>query len=183
MAIKTRVTVTALIAALTVSFTVPVASATPVHSNTQTMEQDSLQVEDSFDDSIPDEVMLTAIEEASEEFPDPTADPEGYERAITHSVQRQMGHNEGVAPRIAPAVIIGARIAMCAASAYPSLAALDGNAGYAHNAGLMGNILASCIGGGLAGPTVAKWIMKNPRIFGGILNSIGLGHLAADSAQ
>lgn len=183
MATRHHASLTALIATLTFSFAMPVANAAPVPSDAQMREQAPLQIEDSFDNSIPDEIMLTAIEEASEKIPDPTADPEGYEQAITQSVRQQMGQNDGVSLRVAPAVIIGARIAMCAASAYPSLAALDADAGYAHNAGLMGNILASCIGGGLAGPTVAKWIVNNPRIFGGILNSIGLGHLAADSAQ
>lgn len=183
MAIRNHATLTALIATLAFSFAMPVASAAPSPFDKQMREHASLQIEDSFDDSIPDEVMLRAIEDASEEIPDPTADPEGYEQAITQSVRQQMGQQDGVSPRVAPVVIIGARIAMCAASAYPSLAALDADAGYAHNAALMGNILASCIGGGLAGPTVAKWIVNNPRIFGGILNSIGLGHLAADSAQ
>ncbi|UQV58293.1 hypothetical protein L9H78_00370 [Corynebacterium pseudodiphtheriticum] len=47
----------------------------------------------------------------------------------------------------------------------------------------MGNILVSCIGGGVAGKTVGNWILKNPKTFGTILNAIGLGHLAGDSRQ
>lgn len=136
-----------------------------------------------FNDSIPEDVLIKAVQEAASTVSDPTSNPEAFEEAITASIQRQTTDENRVMPRALPLVIIGARIAGCAAGAYTSFSALDPNAGYSHNAMVMGSILVGCIGGGVTGKAVGQWILNNPRTFGVILNTIGLGHLAGDTPR
>ena len=183
MALRNRSHVLAAIALLTMPFAAPIASAAPSQSSNAVHQEASSGQVNALEDNIPEEVKVRAVEEALQQVENPVADPTAFEQAVALSIQQQNNPTGTAQPRAIPVVIIAARIAGCAAGAYTSLAALDPNAGYAHNAMVMGSILVGCIGGGVTGKAVGQWILNNPRTFGVILNGIGLGHLAADAPQ
>lgn len=183
MTLQNRSHVLAAIVLLTMPFAAPIASATPSQSNgTVHQEAPNGQV-NALEDNVPEEIKVRAVEEALQQVQDPVADPAAFERAVARSIQQQTTPAGTAQPQAVPAVIIAAKIAGCAAGAYTSLAALDPNAAYAHNAMVMGSILVGCIGGGASGKAIGQWILKNPRTFAVILNGIGLGHLAGSAPQ
>ena len=174
--------VTAVILSTTVLSALP-AGAVPAHVEESVIDEHPAFQSVPLGDNVPDAVKARAVEDALQEVNDPVGSPQEFEEAIARQIRDQTNSENTSQFRFVPAVIIGAKIAGCAAGAYTALSALDKHAPYAHNAMVMGNILVSCIGGGVAGKTVGNWMLKNPKTFGAILNAIGLGHLAGDSRQ
>lgn len=85
-------------------------------------------------DNVPDAVKARAVEDALQEVNDPVGSPQEFEEAIARQIRDQTNSANSSQFRFVPAVIIGAKIAGCAAGAYTALSALDKHAPYAHNA-------------------------------------------------
>lgn len=144
--------------------------------------------EGELDLGVPEDVFIQALDDASAEVPNPSADPDAFEGAMTRSITAQGYGGQApppgmAAPQALPAVIIAARIGGCLAAAYGPLSSLDANAPYTENAANISSAVVGCVGGGVSGQAITNWLINNPRTAGAALNAVGLGHLSGDTRQ